>query len=46
MAGFKEIPAIMRELSDDDMIKQAIIENLQREDLNPIEEAESLPTSY
>ena len=41
MAGFKEIPAIIRELSDDDMIKQAIIENLQREDLNPIEEAES-----
>ena len=32
---------IIRELSDDDMIKQAIIENLQREDLNPIEEAES-----
>ena len=41
IAGFKEIPAIIRELSDDDMIKQAIIENLQREDLNPIEEAES-----
>ena len=41
MAGFKEIPAIIRDLSDDDMIKQAIIENLQREDLNPIEEAES-----
>ena len=41
MAGFKEIPAIIRELSDDDMIKQAIIENLQREDLNPIEEAQA-----
>jgi len=41
IAGFKEIPAIIRELSDHDMIKQAIIENLQREDLNPIEEAES-----
>jgi len=39
MAGFKEIPAIIRELSDDDMIKQAIIENLQREDLNPIYDA-------
>ena len=39
--GLETIPAIVKELSDDDMLKQAIIENLQREDLNPIEEAES-----
>ena len=41
LAGFEQIPAIIRDLTDDDMMKQAIIENLQREDLNPIEEAES-----
>ncbi|KXT84896.1 ParB/RepB/Spo0J family partition protein [Streptococcus panodentis] len=35
------IPAIIKELSDDEMLRQAIIENLQREDLNPVEEAES-----
>lgn len=39
--GLETIPAVVKELSDDDMLKQAIIENLQREDLNPIEEAES-----
>lgn len=39
--GLETIPAVVKELSDDEMLKQAIIENLQREDLNPIEEAES-----
>ena len=39
--GLETIPAVIKELSDDEMLKQAIIENLQREDLNPIEEAES-----
>ncbi len=32
--GLETIPAVVKELSDDDMLKQAIIENLQREDLN------------
>lgn len=35
------IPAIIREYSDDLMMQHALIENLQREDLNPIEEAKS-----
>ncbi|MDQ7225285.1 ParB/RepB/Spo0J family partition protein [Staphylococcus haemolyticus] len=41
LAGLNEIPAIIKELSDSDMMELAIIENLQREDLNAIEEAES-----
>ena len=39
LAGLNEIPAIIKELSDSDMMELAIIENLQREDLNAIEEA-------
>lgn len=41
LAGLKEIPALVKELSDDQLMLQAIIENLQRSDLNPIEEAAS-----
>ncbi|HFI0119667.1 TPA: ParB/RepB/Spo0J family partition protein [Streptococcus suis] len=41
LTGMTEIPAIVKELSDDDLLYQAIIENLQRSDLNPIEEATS-----
>ena len=41
IAGRETIPAIVKELSDDDMMELAIIENLQREDLNPLEEAMS-----
>ncbi|MBV9673661.1 MAG: ParB/RepB/Spo0J family partition protein [Verrucomicrobia bacterium] len=37
--GLKEAPAIVREASDRDVLELALIENLQREDLNPIEEA-------
>ena len=40
LAGLTNIPAIIKEVTDDEMMKQAIIENLQREDLNPIEEAQ------
>lgn len=39
MAGVSEIPIIVRELSDEDTAKIALIENVQRADLNPIEEA-------
>ena len=39
LAGLTVIPAIVRELSDSDTMVQALLENLQREDLNPIEEA-------
>lgn len=41
LAGLKTIPVIIRQLSDEEMAYQAIIENLQRADLNPIEEAKS-----
>jgi len=40
-AGLETIPAIVRELDDDDAYQAQIIENLQREDLGPREEAES-----
>lgn len=42
--GLTRIPAIIKEFSDQDMIEIALIENIQREDLNPIEEAESYAT--
>lgn len=42
MAGLKEVPVIIKELPDSEAMEIAIIENLQREDLNPIEEAEGL----
>ncbi len=41
MAGLKEIPAIIKDFSDKDALEVALIENLQREDLNPLEEAEA-----
>ncbi len=41
MAGKETIPAIIREMSDQDMMEIALIENIQREDLNPIEEADA-----
>lgn len=41
LAGKKTIPAIVRELDEEAMIEIAVIENLQREDLSPLEEAEA-----
>lgn len=38
-AGMKEIPCIIKDLEELDSVKIALIENLQREDLNPVEEA-------
>lgn len=38
-AGLHELPAVVRELSDAEMLEIAIIENIQRADLNPLEEA-------
>jgi ParB family chromosome partitioning protein len=40
-ANLKEIPAVFRRLSDREVLEIAIIENIQREDLNPIEEADA-----
>jgi ParB family chromosome partitioning protein len=40
-AGIEKIPAIIKDLSDADVMEIALIENLQREDLNPLEEAEA-----
>lgn len=37
--GLKELPVIVREVSDQDSLELALIENIQREELNPIEEA-------
>lgn len=39
MAGLTELPAVIRELSDKEAAQLTLIENLQREDLNPMEEA-------
>ena len=39
-AGLEEVPVIIREISDEDVFKLALIENLQRSDLTPLEEAQ------
>ncbi|REB08153.1 ParB/RepB/Spo0J family partition protein [Sporosarcina sp. BI001-red] len=41
LAGLSEIPAVVRQLTDTESMELAILENLQREDLSPIEEAEA-----
>ncbi|WP_343363629.1 ParB/RepB/Spo0J family partition protein [Listeria seeligeri] len=40
-AKLKEIPAVVRDLTEEEMMELSVIENLQREDLSPLEEAES-----
>ena len=42
MAGLAEIPAVVRDVPDDAAIAMALIENIQREDLNPLEESRAL----
>ena len=44
MAGLAEVPVVIRDLSDEDAMALSLIENLQREDLDPIEEAEGYRT--
>ena len=41
MAGLKEIPAIIKELNEQQIVEISLIENIQRENLNPIEEAQA-----
>jgi ParB family chromosome partitioning protein len=42
LAGLPEVPALVREVSDQVAMTMALIENIQREDLNPLEEAQAL----
>jgi ParB family chromosome partitioning protein len=41
-AGLTEVPVVIREMNDADALQAALIENLQREDLNPVEETEGI----
>ncbi len=41
IAGLKEIPALVRKMSEREVFEISLIENIQREDLNPLEEAEA-----
>jgi len=41
-AGLETIPAVVRDLSDEDMLETALAENIQRSDLNPIEKARAV----
>ena len=39
MAGLKEVPVVVKEFTDQEIVEISLIENIQREDLNPVEEA-------
>jgi len=41
-AGLRELPAVIREVDDEEVVELALIENLQRKDLTPFEEAEAM----
>jgi ParB family chromosome partitioning protein len=42
LAGLDEVPVIVREVADEQALAMALIENIQREDLNPLEEAQAI----
>lgn len=44
MAGLEEVPVLVKETVESQVMELALVENLQREDLNPVEEAEGLQT--
>jgi ParB family chromosome partitioning protein len=41
MAGLRHVPVIVKSITDSDLLEMSIVENIQREDLNPMEEAEA-----
>jgi ParB family chromosome partitioning protein len=41
MAGLQQVPVVLKNISDSDLLEMSIVENVQREDLNPMEEAEA-----
>ena len=41
LAGIKEVPVIIKEFTDQEVVEISLIENIQRENLNPIEEAQA-----
>jgi len=41
MAGLSHVPVIVKSITDSDLLEMSIVENIQREDLNPMEEAEA-----
>ena len=44
LAGLEELPAVIKEVSSEDMLELALVENIQRADLNPLEEAAAYQT--
>ncbi len=44
IAGLHEVPALIKKMTDEEVVEAALIENIQREDLNPIEEAKTYKT--
>lgn len=42
MAGLKQVPVVVKDYSDTELMEVSLVENLQREDLNPIEEAQAM----
>ncbi len=44
MAGLEKVPVVVRDVSPVDMLEWALVENIQREDLNPLEEAQAYRT--
>ena len=42
LAGLDQVPVILREVADEQALSIALIENIQREDLNPLEEAQAI----